>query len=463
VIIPANLETLTVKQLAKIAKKSGILGWHDMRKADLISALKKFAKKMGRAAPKTQTTGKTNKQANQKRQIQSVSAHPKKKATAIKPKPAATKPKPAAPITVSKKKKLPQKSEAVVTTKKTPDPRSVAGKAASAVKSQAVPQKPQMTAKKTDTPPKALPSPKPYSKPKHPPLVVVEDHDGPASHRFGLKENLVRSRELGGVLEGDHLDRLVLVACDPYWLQAIWELNIKLVERAKAAMGVEWHAAVPILRLYRVLSDGISRQRRVHVRDVHPRGHVNNWYLDVQDPPACFFVEIGYISAKGRFFSLASSNTVETPDGKGLGSSTDGRSVDLARENERLFPFRGGQKSEIFERKDALDDYARRSVPMPMLARFGEGPIESVKVELEVDVVIYGKTLPDAQLTIKNEPVRLQPDGKFTFRFQLPEKRQVYPIVAVSSDGIESQTTILAIERNTKALETVFREHDEIE
>ena len=455
-MISKHLETLTVKQLAEIAKRSGIRGWHDLRKAELISALKKITNKTAKVTSKTQKVVKTVKQTQKKGQIKSGSVLPKKNTALIKQKTAV-------PSTVSKNKKSPQKSEIAVALKKSPASRSVTGKAVSIVKSQAVSQKSQATPAIASVPPKALP--KPPSKPKHEPIVVVEDHDGPALHKFGQKENLFRSRELGGVFEGDHLDQLVLVVCDPFWLQAIWELNIKLVERAKAAMGVEWHTAVPILRLYRVISDGISRQRRVHVRDVYPRGQVNNWYLDVQDPPASFFVEIGYISIKGRFFSLASSNTVETQNGNGFSNTgtIDNRRVDLARESQRHYAFGGGQKLEKYERTNPLVDQAKRPVPTPMFARFSDGPIESVKVELEVDVVIYGKTLPDAQLTIKNEPVRLQPDGKFTFRFQLPEKRQVYPIVAVSSDGIESQTTILAIERNTKALETVFREHDEIE
>jgi len=456
VAIPADLESLTVKQLTDIARKLGIRGWHEMRKAELISVLKKTAKKKNnnKSTSKTLKTGKTGKQTSKKLPVQPISKQSKKKATEIKPKPVT-------PTPVPKKKNSPQKSENTVAFKKTPVSRNAGVKPAPAAKPQAVPQKGQVPPT-TGKQPKALPGTKPQSKPKYEPIVVVEDHDGPTSHRLGLKENLLRSRELGGVLEGDHVDRLVLIVRDPFWLQAIWELNIKLIERAKAAMGVDWHAAVPILRLFRVISDGISRQRRIHVRDVYPRGHVNNWYLDVQDTLSSFFVEIGYISVKGRFFSLATSNTVETPDSNT--GSTGGHRVDLARENERHSSFRSDRMSEeMFGRKELQENSARRSIPMPMFARFGDGPIESVKVELEVDVVIYGKTLPDAQLTIKNEPVRLQPDGKFTFRFQLPEKRQVYPIVAVSSDGIESQTTILAIERNTKALETVFREHDEIE
>ena len=455
-MIPGQLETLTVKQLADFARKSGIRGWHDMRKAELISAIKKIIKKTAITKPKSQTANKPIKKGGR---TQTVPPRQQKKATAIQLNSATTA------TTASKKKKSPQKSESVVTSTKTSASRLVAGKTASAVKSQIVSQKTHTPAKKSDTKPKTLPTTKPKNKPKYVPIVVVEDHDGPTSHRFNLKENLINSRELGGVFEGDHIDRLVLVACDPFWLQAIWELNIKLVNRAKAAMGVDWHAAVPILRLYKIISDGISKQHRVHVRDVYPRGHVNNWYLDVQDAPACFLVEIGYFSSKGRFFPLASSNMVETPDGNGFGGtgSTGSCRTDMVHGSERFFSFRNVSNPERYERKERSEDQTRRAVPAPLFARFGDGPIESVKVEFEVDVVLYGKTLPDAQLTIKNEPVRLQSDGKFTFRFQLPEKRQVYPIVAVSSDGIESQTTILAIERNTKALETVFREPDEIE
>jgi hypothetical protein len=449
-MIPEHLEVLTVKQLAVIARKAGILGWHGMRKAELISAIKKFFKKTARTSSKSQAVGKTGKQAKKKVVAKPISPQPKKKPATIKQKPTAV---------TNEKKKPPQKLEVVATPKKVSATRNKPGNATPTVKPQATPKKEQKPVV-ANTQPKTLP--KPQSRPKHEPLVVVEDHDGPSAHRITLKERLSHSRKIGGIFEGDQPDQLALTALDPFWLRAIWELNNKLVERAKAAMGVDWHTSVPILRLYRVISDGVSRQRREHVRDVYPRGHVSKWYLDVQDPPGCFIAEIGYVSAKGRFFPLASSNTVETPDGNGFSNTgqTGNRRFELPHESERHFPFSGGQRHG---REAAYEDCARRPVPTPMFARLQTGPIESVKVELEVDVVIYGKTLPDAQLTIKSEPVRLQPDGKFTFRFQLPEKRQVYPIVAVSSDGIESQTTILAIERNTKALESVFREHDEIE
>jgi hypothetical protein len=40
----------------------------------------------------------------------------------------------------------------------------------------------------------------------------------------------------------------------------------------------------------------------------------------------------------------------------------------------------------------------------------------------------------------------------------LPDRRQVIPVIASSSDGVEQRTIILAVERNTKVLGRVMRD-----
>jgi uncharacterized protein len=39
-----------------------------------------------------------------------------------------------------------------------------------------------------------------------------------------------------------------------------------------------------------------------------------------------------------------------------------------------------------------------------------------------------------------------------------PNRRQVLPVVASSKDGAEQRTIVLAVERNTKVMETVHRD-----
>ena len=84
-------------------------------------------------------------------------------------------------------------------------------------------------------------------------------------------------------------------------------------------------------------------------------------------------------------------------------------------------------------------------------------------LQIDAEVVIKGKTSPDVQLTIKGERIWLKEDGSFLIRYHLPERRHVFPVVAVSRDGIETKTIVLAVERNTKNLETVIRDQSEDE
>ena len=67
-------------------------------------------------------------------------------------------------------------------------------------------------------------------------------------------------------------------------------------------------------------------------------------------------------------------------------------------------------------------------------------------------------TEPGARVTVHGEPVKLRPDGTFTMRFSLPNCRQVIPATASSADGLEQRTVVLAVERNTKAMEPLIRE-----
>jgi hypothetical protein len=46
-------------------------------------------------------------------------------------------------------------------------------------------------------------------------------------------------------------------------------------------------------------------------------------------------------------------------------------------------------------------------------------------------------------------------------RFSLPDGRQIIPAVATSADGVEERTVVLAVERNTKALEPMVHEMNE--
>ena len=71
---------------------------------------------------------------------------------------------------------------------------------------------------------------------------------------------------------------------DAFWLHTFWELTSSSIDRARAAMGQEWHLARPCLRLLEVSEgDGASASERV-VDDIIIHGGVSNWYLHVAGP-----------------------------------------------------------------------------------------------------------------------------------------------------------------------------------
>jgi hypothetical protein len=63
-------------------------------------------------------------------------------------------------------------------------------------------------------------------------------------------------------------------------------------------------------------------------------------------------------------------------------------------------------------------------------------------LNVNAELVIYGATEPDALVTIGGEPIQLQPDGSFSYRFALPDGNHELPVIAVSTQGEERRAKL---------------------
>ena len=263
------------------------------------------------------------------------------------------------------------------------------------------------------------------------------------------------------VSDKDFTDRLVVMVRDPYWLHAYWELSGRSVDRAQAAMGQHWHTAKPVLRLFQVADDGNAR----HSRDIEIHGGVNNWYLDVKDPPNEYRCEIGYLAADGNFYAMARSNTVATPPA-GTSDALDENWANVAENADRIFAMSGGYSPHgtSQELQELLEERLHRPMGSPMSTRFGAGAAavfnnrNDFQFAVDAELIVYGIADRGAHVTLKGEPVQLRPDGSFSVRLNMPDRRQVIPVVASAADGVEQRTIVLAVERNTKVMEPVVRD-----
>ncbi len=233
-------------------------------------------------------------------------------------------------------------------------------------------------------------------------------------------------------------ERLVLTAMGPYWLRVWWEISQKMVQKARSVLGRDWFAAEPVLRLMRGVPNSIGNLRWEIFSEQKIVGGVFNWFLKVDDPPQTYQVEIGY-RYKNSFYSLLTSNTVETPENyeqEGMSPQTGW----LPRYDTGRYPrgrgrFGGG--SIVLDEEDIAGIY--------------DTPFN---LTVDAEVIIKGTTSPNARLTIRDKPVRVEPDGSFWVPYRLPERRHIFQVVASAVDGTQSRTIVMAIDRNTKELET---------
>lgn len=447
-ITTADLKAQTRRELADLARNYGVPGWHGMKKDDLVEEIRKVQRRLRRKSSAESSTVKSSRKSN--RSSRSVSAGRSKSDSG----------------SASGRTKSIRASQS---RSKSPETTS---KSSTGVKSKAKSTTSSLRAESRRKPNQVRRSEKPL--PKLPEPKVSAKTARIRAQMRKRQQTLQRNKDLStGTLVGGaavnrganrtrasepHQDRIVLLVRDAYWLQASWEITRASVERAQSALSERWHTAVPMLRLMTV-SDVNSNCAESVEREIPIHGGVDTWYIDVDEPPSRFRVLIGYLSDNGEFYTLCRSNVVETPR-PGECERLDEHWRDIAEDYERIYSLSGGYDTDGGDLKEVFEERLRR--PMPLRGDQGQtvadpALLRQTKLPFDVDaeLIIFGKTESSASVMVAGRPVKLQSDGSFTVRMELPDKRQVLPVTAESRDGLRQRTTVVAVERNTKVMEPV--------
>ena len=427
-ITTASLKTQSWKDLAEMARHKGLSGWREMRKDQLVKALVRSAQRRAklRASAASQKVRKPAKALHRSTLVKAHSSHSKTHAHSNGAK--------------SNGVKLNGSSKHVISAKSN-------GKTAHAAVPQAPPAR-KLSAKQQR---------------------IAEKIQKVNLQRERLKDLSASFSLAKGKRRAPEKDRLVLMVRDSYWLQAIWTVTRQSVKRAEAALAEHWHTAGPILRLLQVDGGHTTSTAERMAREIEVHGGVTNWYIDVHNPPHSFRAELGYKAANGRFFSLCRSNIVHTP-APDSGDVIDGNWTDVAANYERVYALSGGYADEnntSGELQELFEERLRRPMGHVTTSQFGSGAERvlnrhrELEFHVDAEMILYGRTKPDAKVTLGGEPIKLRPDGSFTVRQPMPDKRQVLPVVASTPDGVEQRTIVIAVERNTKVLEPMVRESNE--
>ena len=446
------------KELAEMARLRGVRGWDTMSKEELVRAIARAAKSPAKVVPKA---------ADPARKPLSKPVPPPPTKTASRPAALPVPQRPAAKSAakVTKPAKvLPSVPKATPPTAPKPGVNGSHGAARPGGNGSAtpiVPPKPVATLPPTRP---LTPSLTGGNKPPVKPVVPAPKPTPATAHPAIPSEKDLSSGK--GTAGGFTKDRILMMVPDPYWLHAYWELTHQSVQRAEAALRQDWHGARPIIRLFDVTSQDTTSTSETPVRDIIIVGGCNNWYIDVPQPPRSYRADIGYVSRRGDFYVLARSNVV-TPPKAGTTEALDVGWSDLdAKKAERIMAMSTGFEASAHpELKELFEERLRRPMGAPKDTGFGTGAalpgsLKKFFFEIDAELIVYGKTEPNAHVTLQNEPVQLRADGTFTMLFSLPDSRQIIPAVATSIDGVEERTIVLAVERNTKHLDPMI--HDQM-
>lgn len=106
-----------------------------------------------------------------------------------------------------------------------------------------------------------------------------------------------------------------------------------------------------------------------------------------------------------------------------------------------LGPTAGGPELPV-EATEALPSSESVPTPLPPAPR-------PFWFKVNAEVILYGSTERDAQVTIGGRPVKLRDDGSFSFRFSLPDGEFQLPVEAVSAAGDDQRAAEVTFARTT--------------
>lgn len=420
---PPSLDKLSRAELDTMAKKLGITGAISLAKKDLILQIEK---KKAAAAPA------------KKPKAEPASKTPAKPEPASKPKTTNEKPPvpvktPAvpekAPISAAKATTLPAKTPAapVKAPKAEPKTEKAEPKAEKAEKKPAAPA--AKAAALVAKPAAKVVAPEPVYIPQPKPEVVKVNPD-----------------------------RVTLIIRDAYWLQCDWHFQDRSHQQAEISLGMDWAGAKFILRLMDLTKADHGRTAGQIVKEVVLPAGATSWFLESGGPGKKLQADLGYKTLDGKYYSLGqTSAALVTPHPGQIRANQEQGGMTL--DGATALAASLGSVALSGEAMGFLEERMKRSISSTPTSGAPAGTNNSkLQLHIEAEVHVTGTTAPNARVLVKGEPVRLKPEGTFFVKMKLNDGRLILPATAVSSDGREEKTVILALERHTRYIDPSDRE-----
>jgi uncharacterized protein len=249
--------------------------------------------------------------------------------------------------------------------------------------------------------------------------------------------------------------KLVVMVRDPYWAYSYWDLSgdtkVYIEKIYRENDGVR-----PVLRVHDVSGVSFNGKNGNTSWDLDVSLDARNWYINLGIPGASFIIDLGLKDKSGAFFLIARSNKISLPIDY-PSSVVDEEWMISDMDFDELYAISGGlgiglSSGELKKRKKQLFKF------QDVLSSGGLSSPSGVKekkpreffLEVDTELILYGRTYADAKVTVEGKPVKLRPDGTFSLRYHLPDGMMKLPVKAISSDGIDSRQVGIKVNKETK-------------
>lgn len=383
--------------------------------------------------------------------------------------------------TVSKKKTASKKTS----TEKQTIKASAAKKAAATVRKRKAEQKKATAAKKTavkkattrktvKTKTATAPKTAKRSAPKNNPLI----QDQVTNSKYFVADQAVETFNEDSFMfpasYGD--DKIVLMVRDPFWLHAYWEVTENTIENIRQASGKnDIGRSNMVLRVKDITGTDINSPSSYY--DINIPEGVTNWYINVASDNRNYCVEIGAKDPSGEYYFITRSNSVTSPrsgvsdiiDEEWMYAGKSGQAPGGEKGLDEVYALSGGY-SNLAASSAELREFMRTQFEAALssgalssfshVSSFGSnmfapsaqeeqspGKQRDFFLVVDAELIVYGRTVPSASLTIQGKPKKLNSDGTFSARFALPVGNHEIPVKAVSVDGIDEITITPVVQR----------------
>ena len=282
-------------------------------------------------------------------------------------------------------------------------------------------------------------------------------------------------------------NRMVLLVRDPWWMYVYWDIaDDKYKEIISQIPENDRNSLKQIIRVYDVTGIGdFVGSNANNYYDLEISDNIRSWYINASNAECTFCTELGFVTKAGKFYFIARSNNSNTPyygisdnvdeewmtlsdeqyakvlglesfgidsvNGCGNGSFLNLSSAEFQDQMHERVKARleglvssGGVSSEAF-----ISNVSSETLSSSESA-YSRSKKRKFFLEVYTDVIVYGRTEPDADVTFCGDSIQLKPDGTFRFRYHMPIGDYNFPVCAVSADKVDTITLEPRVTRRIK-------------